>query len=74
MAKRQNIVCRSEIVYHRHTNLSPPPPPPPPIYLSSKAWSGLIIKQVINVISTSALKCVVSGTNRLFPEDDNSIV
>ena len=26
MAKRQNRVCRSEIVYHLHTKLHPPPP------------------------------------------------
>ena len=49
----------------------PPPSPPPPIFLRSKAWSGLIMKQVINAISALAMKCVVNRTNRLFPEDDN---
>ena len=29
---------------------------------------------LINAISASVMKCVVNGTNRLFPEDDNSIV
>ena len=34
---------------------------------------GLIMKeqsQVINAISVLPMKCVVNGTNRLFPEDD----
>ena len=63
MAKRQNTVCWSEIFYHLHTKSSPPPA----IYLRIKAWSGLIMKQVINAISALAMKCVVNGTNRLFP-------
>ena len=37
-------------------------------------WLGLIMKQVISAISALAMKCVVNGTNGLFPEDDNSIV
>ena len=74
MGKRQNVVCRSETFYHFHTKLIPLTPPPPPIYLGNKAWSGLIMKQVINGISALAIKCVVNGTNVLFPDDDNSIV
>ena len=46
-------------------------PHPPPIYLRSKAWSGLITKQVINAISALAMKCVLNGIDRLVPEDDN---
>ena len=45
--------------------------PPPPIYLRSKAWSGLITKQVINAVSALAMKCIVNGINGLFPENDN---
>ena len=67
MAKKQNIVCRSEVFYHLHTKLSPPSTS------LARPGQGELSNgqsQVINAISTLAMKCVVSGTNRLFPEDD----
>ena len=45
--------------------------PLPPIYLRSKAWSGLVMKQVINAMSALAMKCDVNRTSGLFAEDDN---
>ena len=45
MAKRQNIVCRSEVFYRLHTKSSSPPPPT--IHLLAKAWSGLIMKRAV---------------------------
>ena len=52
MAKRQNIVCRSEVFNHLHTKSSPPPPPPHTHTHTlstslAKAWSGLIMKRAV---------------------------
>ena len=65
------VILSPEVLEQTLINLTaievaPSPPPtlthPPPIYLRSKAWSGLITKQVINAISALAMKCVVNGS------------
>ena len=54
MAKRQNVVRRNEIFYHRHTN--------PPYLLPQqglvRATYETSRSQVINAISAIAMKCV----------------
>ena len=53
MAKRQNIVFRSEVFYHLHTESFPSPlplsPPPPISTFLAKAWPGLIMKRAVTV-------------------------
>ena len=63
------VILSPEVLEQTLINLTaievvPPPPPPLPSL-------GLITKQVINAISALAMKCVVNGIDRLFPEDDN---
>ena len=56
-------VCRSEPFCHFHTKLSCSPDPNLP------RQQGLVRADY-----ETAMKCLVNGTNGLFPEDDNSIV